>query len=56
MIITDDKKRKTVFEALSRGAYDYFEKPVDTNKLKFMVDRAIHMHKLQAENKILSGK
>ncbi len=40
--------------AVGRGAYDFYEKPVDTDTLKLLVDRAFNISELEAENRRLA--
>ncbi len=40
-------------EAISRGAYDYCQKPVDSDELKLIVGRAFYLAALERENREL---
>ena len=39
--------------AVSLGAYDFYQKPVDTEVLRLIVSRAFHMHTLEEQNRQL---
>ena len=39
--------------AVGKGAFDFFGKPVDADVLKLIINRAIRMHALEAENRSL---
>ncbi len=47
---------KTVLEAMKRGAYDYLTKPVDLEKVKVLVRRALEAQKLAQEVTFLRSK
>lgn len=38
--------RSSALEAIARGAYDFYAKPVDIDELGFIVARAFHVHAL----------
>ena len=39
--------------AVSLGAYDFYQKPVDTDVLRLIVSRAFHIHALEEQNRQL---
>lgn len=47
---------ETVLEAIKRGAYDYLTKPVDLEKMKLLVRRALEAQKLAQEVTSLRSK
>lgn len=53
IVVTGNHDRKNAVEAVSRGAYDFYQKPVDTEVLKLIVSRAFHIHALERQNREL---
>ncbi|MDG5749515.1 PEP-CTERM-box response regulator transcription factor [Qipengyuania sp. XHP0211] len=48
--------RESALQAIERGAYDFYQKPVDIDKLGLIVDRALRLHRIEQENRRLSEK
>ena len=48
--------RDSALEAIARGAYDFYQKPVDIETLGLIVRRAFNLHAIEEENKRLAGK
>ncbi|MXO50181.1 PEP-CTERM-box response regulator transcription factor [Erythrobacter gaetbuli] len=48
--------RESALQAIDRGAYDFYQKPVDIDQLGMIVDRAFRLHEIEAENRRLSAK
>ena len=48
-----NQDREHAVAAVGRGAYDYYQKPVDAQTLGLIVDRVFHVHALEAENRLL---
>ncbi|WP_257540807.1 PEP-CTERM-box response regulator transcription factor [Sphingobium sp. CFD-1] len=42
--------RESALDAISGGAYDFYQKPVDIDELGLIVRRAFHVHALEREN------
>ncbi|KFG92100.1 Fis family transcriptional regulator [Sphingobium herbicidovorans NBRC 16415] len=42
--------RESALAAISGGAYDFYQKPVDIDELGLIVSRAFHVHALEKEN------
>jgi len=53
IVITGNDERATAVDAVARGAYDYYQKPIDPDLLRIVVDRAFRMHDLELENRLL---
>jgi len=45
--------QQNALTAIAQGAYDFYEKPVDTDTLKLLVDRAFNISEFEAENRRL---
>ncbi|MBV7256615.1 PEP-CTERM-box response regulator transcription factor [Pacificimonas sp. WHA3] len=48
--------RESALKAISSGAYDFYQKPVDIDTLGHIVSRAFHLHDIEVENRALSAK
>lgn len=48
--------RESALQAIARGAYDFYQKPVDIDVLGLIVRRALQLHRLEAENRKLAAK
>lgn len=42
--------RESALRAISGGAYDFYQKPVDIDELGLIVQRAFHLHEIEQEN------
>src|SRR5579885_71647 len=54
IVITGREGREHALRAIRMGAYDFCQKPVDTQMLSLIVDRAHRIHQLEAENERLA--
>jgi len=48
--------RESALTAIERGAYDFYQKPVDIEQLGLIVRRALNLHRIEAENRLLADK
>jgi two-component system NtrC family response regulator len=48
--------RESALTAIERGAYDFYQKPVDIEQLGLIVRRALNLHRIEAENRALASK
>ncbi|MES2698221.1 MAG: PEP-CTERM-box response regulator transcription factor [Pseudomonadota bacterium] len=48
--------RESALTAIERGAYDFYQKPVDIEQLGLIVRRAFNLHHIEAENRALSER
>lgn len=49
IVITGNTEKDTAVEAVSLGAYDYHQKPVDLEELKIVLKRAMYLSKLEQQ-------
>ncbi|MCP3729428.1 PEP-CTERM-box response regulator transcription factor [Sphingomonas sp. MG17] len=49
-------ERESMLRAISMGAWDFYQKPIDIDALGLIVARAFHVHALEAENRRLAAK
>jgi two-component system, NtrC family, response regulator len=55
IVVTGNGERKNALKAVSLGAYDFCEKPVELEVLSTIVDRGLNLHRLEDENRRLSA-
>ncbi|QSB43890.1 PEP-CTERM-box response regulator transcription factor [Tsuneonella flava] len=48
--------RESALQAIERGAYDFYQKPVDIDSLGLIVRRAFNLHTIEAENRRLAAR
>ena len=48
--------RESALDAIARGAYDFYHKPVDIEDLGLIVRRAFNLHQIEAENRRLKSQ
>jgi two-component system, NtrC family, response regulator len=46
--------RESALKAIEKGAYDFYQKPVDIDALGLIVRRALHLSQIEAENRNLA--
>ena len=56
IVVTGNGDQENALTAVAQGAYDFYEKPVDTDTLKLLVDRAFNIYELEAENRRLHNQ
>jgi two-component system NtrC family response regulator len=55
VVVTGNDDRENAVRAVSMGAYDFYQKPVDPDILRLIVDRALQLYTLEKENERLSA-
>ena len=55
IVVTGHGDQSNAVRAVGMGAYDFYQKPVDVDTLQLIVQRAYHIHALEAENRRLAG-
>src|SRR5437868_204160 len=53
IVASGNVERANAVRAVAQGAFDFVAKPVDSDILKIIIERAIRMHALEEENKLL---
>ncbi|MFH1771986.1 MAG: PEP-CTERM-box response regulator transcription factor [Candidatus Omnitrophota bacterium] len=56
IMITADDSKKAALDAIERGAFDYYVKPVNLDELKIILKRALYIQKIEEENKRLTNE
>jgi two-component system NtrC family response regulator len=54
IVVTGRDEREVALEAVKLGAYDFYRKPVRAEELRFLVERALRLHRLEEENRRLA--
>jgi len=55
IVVTGNHDRDSALRAISLGAYDFYQKPVETDVLQLIVQRAFHIHALEERNRQLQA-
>jgi two-component system NtrC family response regulator len=53
IVITGNADRDNAVRAVSLGAYDFYQKPLDPEVLRLIAGRAFQLHALEAQNRML---
>ncbi|RRJ84573.1 PEP-CTERM-box response regulator transcription factor [Aestuariirhabdus litorea] len=53
IVVTGNNDRENAVKAVSMGAYDFYQKPIDIDELKLIIDRAYRLYDLEEENRKL---
>jgi two-component system NtrC family response regulator len=56
IVVTGNLDRSNAVKAIHLGAYDFFQKPFDPDVLALMIARALHVHALEIENRMLAAR
>ncbi len=56
IVVTGNGDQENALTAVAQGAYDFYEKPVDTDTLRLLVDRAFNISELETENRKLQNQ
>ena len=54
IVVTGNEDQENALKAISLGAYDFYQKPVEPDILGLIVDRAYNLYELEAENRRLA--
>lgn len=55
IVITGSTDTEHALQAISLGAYDYYQKPIDVDVLNVIVARAFKLSEIEAENRLLKA-
>ncbi|MFC3174820.1 PEP-CTERM-box response regulator transcription factor [Novosphingobium bradum] len=56
IVATGHGARESALTAISHGAYDFYQKPVDIDALGLIVRRALQLHRIEQENRQLASR
>ncbi len=54
IVVTGNDDREVAVRAVAQGAYDFYEKPIDPDILRLIVERAYRLYELELENRRLT--
>jgi len=54
IVVTGREEKENAVISIGQGAYDYYQKPIDADMLKFVIDRAYKLQQLEEENRKLA--
>jgi two-component system, NtrC family, response regulator len=55
IVVTGNGERRHALKAISLGAYDFCEKPVEIELLRTIIERGLYLHRLEDENRRLAA-
>ena len=55
IVVTGHGDQENALKSVALGAYDFYQKPVDTETLQLLVDRAFNISELEGENRRLQS-
>ncbi|MFQ5548353.1 MAG: PEP-CTERM-box response regulator transcription factor [Woeseia sp.] len=55
IVVTGHGDQENALKSVDMGAYDFYQKPVDTDTLQLLVERAFNISELEAENRRLQN-
>lgn len=53
IVVTGNDDRDNAITAINKGAYDFYQKPIDVDVLQIIVNRAFYLHQLEDDNRVL---
>jgi two-component system NtrC family response regulator len=53
IVVTGNNDKKNALKAVNLGAYDFYQKPIDSDTIQILVSRAINLFNLEMENRHL---
>jgi len=54
IVVTGNEEREHALKAISLGAYDFYQKPINADILGLIIQRAFHLYELEDENRRLA--
>jgi two-component system NtrC family response regulator len=55
IVASGNESREHALRAISLGAYDFYQKPIEIDVLRTILDRALRLYRLEAENRQLAA-
>jgi DNA-binding NtrC family response regulator len=53
IVLSSDESKAAALKVIDAGSYDYFIKPIDTDVLRHLIERAVEKLRIQRENRLL---
>ncbi|WP_026377412.1 PEP-CTERM-box response regulator transcription factor [Aestuariibacter salexigens] len=54
IVVTGNNDKENALKAIELGAYDFYQKPIDSDTIKILVNRAVNLFNLEQENRQLA--
>ncbi len=54
IVVTGNNDKDNALEAVKLGAYDFYQKPIDSDIINLLIQRALNLANLEHENRLLS--
>jgi two-component system NtrC family response regulator len=54
IVVTGNDDKENALKAIAFGAYDYYQKPIDTDTINLIIHRALNLASLEKENMMLA--
>lgn len=54
IVVTGNDDKENALKAIALGAYDYYQKPIDTDTINLIIQRALNLASLEKENMMLA--
>ena len=54
IVVTGNNEKENALKAISMGAYDFYQKPIDSDTINILIKRALNLAELENENRMLS--
>jgi two-component system NtrC family response regulator len=55
IVVTGNNDKKNALKAIALGAYDFYQKPIDSDTIQILVSRAMNLFNLEMENRHLAA-
>lgn len=53
IVVTGNNDKSNALKAIELGAYDFYQKPIDSDTIKIIINRALNLAALEHENRVL---
>ncbi len=54
IVVTGNNDKENALKAIASGAYDFYQKPIDSDTIQILVNRASNLYELEKENRQLA--
>ncbi|GAA0855837.1 PEP-CTERM-box response regulator transcription factor [Aliiglaciecola litoralis] len=54
IVVTGNNDKDNALKAIALGAYDFYQKPIDSDTIQILINRAANLYKLEQENRQLA--
>ncbi|GBL05608.1 PEP-CTERM-box response regulator transcription factor [Glaciecola sp. KUL10] len=55
IVVTGNNDKDNALKAIAMGAYDFYQKPIDSDTINILIQRALNLTRLENENRLLSA-